>query len=153
MRKTWEILDLFAIGGCIYGMIEVLWRGYTHWTMTALGGAMFVLFGKMNQLLPKSMPLLQRGVLGGACVTAAEFAAGCLLNRRLHLKRWDYSHLPFHVLGQICLPFSLCWGALSMAGMLLNGKICEIAWEEEAFHCPVLKAPVGARAKEKTALR
>ena len=30
MRKLCETADLFALGGGAYGLIEVLWRGYTH---------------------------------------------------------------------------------------------------------------------------
>lgn len=36
-------LVLFGIGGLIYVMIEVIWRGYSHWTMFLLGGLCFFL--------------------------------------------------------------------------------------------------------------
>ena len=29
---------VFAIGAVSYSLIEILWRGYTHWTMMITGG-------------------------------------------------------------------------------------------------------------------
>ena len=29
---------LFDIGGALYVLIELIWRGWSHWTMFALGG-------------------------------------------------------------------------------------------------------------------
>jgi uncharacterized membrane protein len=41
---------------------------------------------------------------------------------------WDYSTLPFNILGQICLPFSLIWIVLSFPAIkideILTKKIC-----------------------------
>ena len=85
MRKLCETADLFALGGGAYGLIEVLWRGYTHWTMAALGGALFLLLGTLNNRLPQSTSLFTRGLLGGALITAAELTAGCVLNLGLGL--------------------------------------------------------------------
>lgn len=30
---------MFLLGGCAYGLLEVLYRGHTHWTMLVTGGA------------------------------------------------------------------------------------------------------------------
>ena len=48
----------------------------------------------------------------GGLVTFVEFCAGCVLNLWLGLDIWDYSDIPFNLLGQICLPFSLVWWVL-----------------------------------------
>ena len=37
-----KYLLLFGIGGIIYIILELLWRGWSHWTMFILGGACFV---------------------------------------------------------------------------------------------------------------
>ena len=76
MRKFCQTVDLFAMGGGTYGLIEVLWRGYTHWSMALLGGVLFLLIGAGNRLLPEGTPLLIRGLAGAGVITAAEFAAG-----------------------------------------------------------------------------
>lgn len=41
---------LFGIGGFLYYAIEILWRGYSHWTMFILGGLCFILVGFINEL-------------------------------------------------------------------------------------------------------
>ena len=130
IRKLCETADLFALGGFAYGLIEVLWRGYTHWSMVALGGALFLLLGALNSRLPQSTPLLLRGLLGGTLITAAELAAGCVLNLLLCYSVWDYSALPFQLLGQICLPYSLLWTILSLLAMPLYSGICRYGWPE-----------------------
>ena len=117
MRKFCQTVDLFAMGGGTYGLIEVLWRGYTHWSMALLGGVLFLLIGAGNRLLPEGTPLLIRGLAGAGVITAAEFAAGCILNLGLGLAVWDYSDMPFQLLGQICLPFTLLWFPVSGAAI------------------------------------
>ena len=51
---------------------------------------------------------------------AAEFAAGCVLNLWLGLGVWDYTDMPFNLMGQICLPFSAAWIVVSAAAILLD---------------------------------
>lgn len=132
MRKIVEEADLFALGGTLYGLIEILWRGYTHWSMVALGGGLFLALGKMNRALPKRTPLLLRGVLGGGVITAAEFAAGCVLNIKCKLAVWDYSSMPGQLLGQVCLPYSLAWAGLSVLACGVHEEIDHRAWQETA---------------------
>ena len=37
-EKILEIL-VFVLGGSAYGLMEILFRGHTHWTMVITGGA------------------------------------------------------------------------------------------------------------------
>ena len=55
---------------------------------------------------------------GAAMVTAAELAAGLVLNCWLGLRIWDYSREPMHLWGQICPRFSLAWYGLCLGSML-----------------------------------
>lgn len=41
---------LFFIGGRLYTWFELLWRGYTHWTMFILGGLCFVILGLLKAI-------------------------------------------------------------------------------------------------------
>ena len=59
-------------------------------------------------------------MIGSAIVTALEFATGCIVNLWLGWDVWDYSNLPFNILGQICLPFSLLWVVVSVAAVVLD---------------------------------
>ena len=40
---------LFSIGAVGYGLIEIIWRGYTHWSMLGAGGICFMFFGGISE--------------------------------------------------------------------------------------------------------
>lgn len=111
---------LALCGGCVYFLIEMAWRGHSHWTMAVLGGVCFVLIGDINEFIPWNMPLVLQGAIGSGTVTLLELVSGIILNLWLGLGIWDYSNMPFNFLGQICLPFSLLWVALSVAAVILD---------------------------------
>lgn len=110
--KIWRKSFLFCLGGGIYAIIELLYRGRTHGSMFLLGGGCFLLLGKLRRL-PLSWPMLT--LLGAAAITAGELAAGLVVNRDYSV--WDYRGLPANFLGQICLQFSLLWMPLALLGM------------------------------------
>lgn len=97
-----------AIGGVIYYIIEVLFRGYSHWSMIVLGGICFVLIGLLDEW-QNHPPMLRQMVQGAIIVTVLEFITGCIVNLWLGWDVWDYSNLPFNILGQVCLFFTLAW--------------------------------------------
>ena len=111
---------LALCGGCVYFLIEMAWRGHSHWTMAVLGGVCFVLIGDINEFIPWNMPLVLQGAIGSGIVTLLELVSGIILNLWLGLGIWDYSNMPFNFLGQICLPFSLLWVALSVVAVMLD---------------------------------
>jgi len=111
MRKTTEWLTVFLIGGAAYSMIEILWRGYTHWSMTLTGGVCFLLIYALH-IYARRVPFLLRCLCGALAITAAEFSVGCVVNLLLGWEVWDYSAEPLNLLGQICLWFSLLWCVL-----------------------------------------
>ena len=101
-----------CLGGLLYILVEFIWRGYSHWTMVLLGGVCFVLIGLLDEIQQKPPVLLQM-LQGASIVTFLEFITGCVLNLWLGLGVWDYSNMPFNILGQICLPFTLIWFFIS----------------------------------------
>lgn len=105
---------MFLFGAYAYGLIEVLWRGYTHWSMAIAGGVCFLLLHGLNRRLIGKVSYLSRCILGGLTVTAVELIAGVVLNLWWKLDVWDYSALPMNLWGQICLPFTLLWCALML---------------------------------------
>lgn len=105
-------LLIFLIGASGYGAIELIWRGYTHWTMLITGGVCFFLIYNLFNLLDDTHPFY-KAILGSVIITLIEFIAGMIINVKLGLNVWDYSHLPFNLYGQICLPYSILWFALS----------------------------------------
>lgn len=111
-----KFMRLFCIGGGAYNLIEVLWRGHSHWSMFLVGGTCFHVIGAIGTRLRKR----SRFAIGSACalaVTAVEYVSGCVLNRRLKLKVWDYSKMPANLNGQVCLLYSVLWGGLSLLAL------------------------------------
>lgn len=112
---------LFGIGGWLYTWIEILWRGYTHWAMFLLGGFLFVVMGLLNEhIFPWRLSLMMQSIISAVVITTFEFITGCVVNLWLGWQVWDYSGLPFNLLGQICLYYFLLWIPLSMAGIILD---------------------------------
>ena len=99
---------LLAVGGATYVLIEILARGFSHWTMFVVGGICFVLVGIINEITPK-VPLIQQMVLSAAIITLIEFISGCILNLWLHLNIWDYTDEFGNIFGQICPKHTLYW--------------------------------------------
>ncbi len=115
---------LFLIGGRLYTWIELLWRGRTHWTMFLLGGLCFVIMGLLNEYkFVWQQSLLVQSVTSAIVITVLEFITGCVVNLWLGWQVWDYSHLPFNLMGQICLYFFLLWVLLSAGGIILDDWI------------------------------
>ena len=115
---------LFLIGGRLYTWIELLWRGWTHWTMFYLGGGCFVIMGLLNEYkFIWQQSLLMQSVVSAILITIFEFITGCIVNLWLGWQVWDYSSLPFNLYGQICLYYFLLWIPLSMAGIILDDWI------------------------------
>ena len=100
--------------------IEILYRGYTHWSMGILGGISFVSIGLINEILSWDTPLAIQALIGSIMITLYEFITGVILNIWLGLGIWNYSNLSFNILGQICLPFSIIWYFLSIVGICLD---------------------------------
>ncbi len=126
-----KALVLFLFGAVAYALIEVIWRGYTHWTMAVLGGLLFLLIGGINNWLPWAMPLWLQMLIGTCVVTGAELIAGLILNVWLGLGIWDYSQMPFNLLGQICPQFTIAWAGLSLVAILLDDYLRYWIWKEQ----------------------
>lgn len=118
MIKKWGILAL--IGGIIYAALEMICRGYTHWSMVILGGVCFVAVGAINEIIPWEMPLAVQMLCGCVIITALEFACGCIVNVWLGWGVWDYSAEWGNLLGQICPKFSVIWYFVSLVAILLD---------------------------------
>lgn len=134
IRKCLKMMVLFLIGGAIYVGIEVLWRGYSHPSMFVLGGICFILVGLINEYLPWEMGLLWQSLIGACIITASEFVTGLVVNVWFGLNVWDYSNLPFNLIGQICLPFFLLWIPLAYVAILLDDYIRWRFFGEEKPH-------------------
>ncbi len=113
MKKHKSFL-LFSLGGGLYTLLELLWRGRSHWSMFLLGGGCFLALGRLGR---GRLPLPAQPLADSAVITAGELCTGLLLNRSYHI--WDYRQAPWNFQGQICLQFSLLWVPVSLAGITL----------------------------------
>ena len=120
-----------VIGALLYMVIEILYRGYTHWTMGVVGGICFLLIGLINEYLSWETPLWLQGIIGASIITVLEFISGVALNIWLDLGIWDYSKIPFNLLGQICLTFTIAWFFLSIAAIILDDYLRYWLFKEE----------------------
>ena len=77
---------IFIIFGISYFTLEILYRGYSHWTMIFLGGIVSVLIGLINEITP-NMRMWKQMLLGTILVTLFEFILGYILNIKLHFKK------------------------------------------------------------------
>lgn len=130
MKYFAKYLVLLLIGGSIYYMIEVLARGFSHWTMFLVGGICFILVGIINEITTK-MPLVRQMLLSAIIITVIEFVSGCILNLWLGWNVWDYSDEFGNILGQICVKHSICWFLLSSIGIVLDDYIRYFLFGEE----------------------
>lgn len=108
----WTVI--FGIGAAGYSLLEILWRGYTHWSMALAGGGCFAALYRIDRQLTRAAAWL-KAAAGCALITAVEFAVGCVVNLWLRWNVWDYSERFGNLFGQICPLFSLIWFAVSLA--------------------------------------
>jgi len=120
LKQLSKSLALFAAGGLLYYVLEILWRGYSHMSMFVLGGICFVLIGLINELYTWDMALWKQMMVAALLVTLAELIAGLVLNVWLKMNIWDYSSLPYNLLGQISVQYSIRWFFLSLLAIVLD---------------------------------
>ncbi|MBO5226514.1 MAG: hypothetical protein J6B17_00330 [Ruminococcus sp.] len=125
----YELIFMFLLGSLIYSLLEILFRGYTHWTMTILGG---VTGAALYVISSGKTPIFIQCLYGSFIITAFELIVGIFVNIILHWDVWDYSDVPFNLLGQICLPFSVVWYVISLPALLL----CRFV--RETFSCSII---------------
>ena len=112
---------LWFFGGTMYFFLEVAWKAVgghperISWTMLALAIVLSIPLERFGAELPWEMPLPVQALICTAAITAAELAAGLVINVWLGLDVWDYSNLWGNLWGQISLQYSLLWYFLSLA--------------------------------------
>ena len=108
MKNIGVRMLVFLTGCLVYSLLEIASRGFTHWTMTLTGGLILTILYEMHVRLTGT-PLWQKCLIGSVIITSVEFTVGVIVNIILRWNVWDYSDMPFNVLGQICLPFTVLW--------------------------------------------
>jgi uncharacterized membrane protein len=120
MKTLIKTIILFIIGGLSYYRIEILYRGFSDWTMVVVGGLCFLIIGYINISFTWEMSLIKQCLMGSFIVTVIEFCSGMIINKVFSLGVWDYSQMPFNLCGQISLISSLWWIPISLLAIVVD---------------------------------
>lgn len=123
INRITETVVLYMLGGTSYVILELLWRGRSHSSMFMLGGLCFLMIGMINEEFSWEMPLWKQQLISTGVVTLFEFICGLIVNVWLGMNVWDYSNLPFNLMGQICLQFSILWFFLALPVIVIDDII------------------------------
>jgi len=122
MRVKDKIFNMFVIwltGGIVYYFAEILFRGFSHFSMLICGGLCFLLVGNIGDLILNSkdniiISIIKIMLIGTMIITTLEYITGMIVNVKYNLKVWDYSDMKYNVNGQICLLYSFFWALISL---------------------------------------
>ena len=107
LKNVSEYLVLWAVGGCIYYGIEVLFRGFSHISMFMLGGLCMQFFTWQGRLTEWQDALPRQITRCTIFVVSMEFITGIIVNKWYHLAVWDYSDMPLQYGGRFAFPLRL----------------------------------------------
>ena len=113
---------VFAAGAAGYTLLELLWRGHSHWSMAAAGGISLLLLSKTFKKL-SAAPIYFKSIVGGGIITAVEFCFGLVFNIGLGMQVWDYSGVKGNILGQICPVYTALWCLICAPVSYIQSKI------------------------------
>lgn len=111
---------LFFLGGAGYVLLELLYRGRSHYSMFLAGGLCFLLLGKLERTRPR-LPGWARPLVGAGIITMVELGTGLIFNRDYTV--WDYRAVPGNFCGQICPRFTVLWIPLAAAAGWLYRRL------------------------------
>lgn len=119
LKKSLQYALIFSFGFFIYFTIEMLYKGSSDYSMGILGGLSLILVGGINDcVIGEKWPIWIQMILGGVIITLLELFVGVTLNVDYHI--WDYRNMWCNYRGQICLPFSIIWMALSFVAIVIQ---------------------------------
>ena len=115
MKKFIGKLGLFLSCGFIYCMIEILFRGWSHWSMFVLAGFLGVFcVDSINNTLSFDCDYIVQIIISTILCTIGEGISGIILNVWLQLNVWDYSKMAFGTFffGQCNILFCFAWALI-----------------------------------------
>ena len=114
-----EMCASLIFGGGVFINIEILYRGYSHWSMAIAGGVSFLL---LHGLFSKfsGMHMILKLVACLIIISSVEFLVGYIVNMRFRWNIWDYSNHRYNLYGQVCLRYSLTWALFAIPISLIS---------------------------------
>lgn len=138
VKKISEYLLLGVLGGTFYYTFEMVFRGFSHWSMFLLGGVCLVFFAQQGLWVKWEDPMWRQVVRCTLFVIAGEFITGIIVNKWMGWGVWDYSDQPFQLLGQICLPFAVLFSGLCVVGIFVSSYLLHWVYGEVKPHFHIL---------------
>lgn len=128
---------IFLVSGFIYTALELLWRGYTHWTMFVCAGLCGLAMANINNNWLEFDTDFRIQVVASALVcTLMEFIFGIIFNGDFTI--WDYRGLwgTIHWLGdQVNVLFFGAWVVISLFGLpLLDWMQWKLGLAEKPYY-------------------
>lgn len=120
MKKLSELLFLGGLGGTIYYLLEIWFRGFSHWSMFLLGGICMIFIGKQGQWTEWKSPICLQLLRSIIFVASGEFITGLIVNKWLAWNVWDYSDRRWNILGQVCMLFTIIFAILCFLAIFLS---------------------------------
>lgn len=126
----------FLFGGTLYFCVEIMTRGYSHYSMFICGGLSFIFVGMAGKfILEKStcpeMAIASIMLVGSLIITTMELVTGVIVNIIFDMRVWDYSDMYCNVLGQICPLFSGFWAMISLPCVYLDSMMRKYIFGEK----------------------
>ena len=150
VANFFKYLLIWEVGGFVYYLIEIFYRGYSHPSMFILGGLCLVLVGLLNELFNFEMYFELQVLIGDIVVLIGEFITGLIVNIWLGLGVWDYSNMKFNIMGQICPQFALLWIPVIVIAILMDDWIrYEYFHEEDPHYRSFIKEKIIDKIKRK----
>lgn len=134
IKNVLKALFLGFLGGSIYVFIEIICRGYSHWSSFVMGCLAFLIIGDFNEDVEWAEPIWLQMIKGSIITTIIELITGLIVNIWLGENAWDYSSQAFNLWGQICPLFSFFWCWTSLICILLDDYIRYRFFGEEKPH-------------------
>ncbi|MDE6026433.1 MAG: putative ABC transporter permease [Lachnospiraceae bacterium] len=126
VKKLIRHFVLWITGGIAYFYIEIIFRGFSHYSMIICGGFCFLLVGEIGvDILYSGQPFYILKIMGLAAlvITTLEFFTGIIVNKIFQLGVWDYSTVRGNIMGQVCLPYTFLWGVLGLVCVYITDMI------------------------------
>lgn len=143
VANFFKYLLIWEVGGFVYYLIEIFYRGHSHPSMFVLGGLCLVLVGLLNDLFSFDMYFELQVLIGDIIVLIGEFTTGLIVNIWLGLGVWDYSSMKYNIMGQICPQFALLWMPVIAVAILMDDWIrCEYFHEEDPIYRSFIKEKI-----------
>ena len=136
-KKIISLFIMFNISGLIYILLELLWRGRSHWTMFICAGLCGLVMANVNNNLLKFDTDFRIQVLVSAlCCSMFEFLFGIIFNGDFTI--WDYRGMwgTIHWLGdQVNILFFGVWILISIFALpFLDWMQWKLGLEERPYY-------------------